>query len=177
MAEILEDVQSGARLDIETLEKELTEAERDQIFNYGFDCGRDIGFDEGYEKGIKERSEKDFRAGFLAAVDKIFNNFYDFKNTIACSETFIKRFNEKFKDFSIFQARVGVNPASFTPTVFLVTNVPDELEDDLYDLKRDVEYEFMKKNLGHPVCVWSVQNFGMDENSIKMDFPLARKMA
>ena len=144
MTEILGNVQSRGRLDIETLEKELTETEKNQIFNYGFDCGRDVGFDEGYEKGAKERSEKDFRAGFLAAVDKIFNSFYDFKNTIACSETFIKRFN---------------------------------VEDDLYDLKRDVEYEFMKKNPGHPVCIWSVQNFGMDENSIKMDFPLARKMA
>jgi hypothetical protein len=162
---------------IATLEKELTEDERAQIFSYGFDRGLEEGYEQGYENGVKERSEKDFRAGFLAAVEKIFSSFYDFKNAIACSETFIKLFNEKFRDFSIFQARVGVNPASFTPTVFFVTNVPDELEDELYDLKRSVELEFMKKNPGHPVCVWSAQNYGLDENSVKMDFPLARKMA
>jgi hypothetical protein len=164
-------------METSTLNTSITEEEKKQIFNYGFDCGRDIGFDEGYEKGVKERSEKDFNDGFISAVNRIFNNFYDFKNTIACAETFIKRFNDKFKEFSIFQARLGVNPASFTPTAFFVTNVPDNLEDELYDLKRDVEYEFMKNNPGHPICVWSVQNVGVDECSVKADFPLARKMS
>lgn len=161
----------------ETIDKEcLTEAEEQKIFNYGFDMGYDQGYDEGLHAGTIKRSEKDFKEGFFAAVKRHFDSFYDFKNTIDCSEEFIKRFNDKFKGFSIFQARLGVNPASFTPTAFFVTNVPEDLEDDLYDLKRDVEYEFMTKNPGHPVCIWSVQNPVADENSIRMDFPLARRM-
>lgn len=155
----------------------LTEEEEQKIFSYGFDRGYEQGYDEGLLVGSNKRSEEDFKKGFFAAVKRHFNDFYDFKNTIDCAEEFIKKFNEKFKGFSIYQARIGVNPASFTPTAFFVTDVPEDMEDDLCDLKRDVEFEFMKMNPGHPVCVWSVQGPVVDEKAIMMDFPLARRMA
>ena len=84
----------------ETQEKNLTESEEDKNWSVAFDMGREMGLEEGKEIGRKE--------AFDMIVDRLFYDKFDLSNTIQCAETFIKRFNESFADYSIASARIGV---------------------------------------------------------------------
>lgn len=155
------------------------------INNYAFDCGYEIGFEDGKEAGYKEGMEAGRKVGLdevskqiTKAIERIFNERYDFENAVFAAETFIKLFNEKFPGYSITQARIGLNPSNYTPTAFFVTNVvagSDE-DDALDNLKRFVEKEVFEKRNGQMVCIWSVENTpDLCESTIKSDYPFLRK--
>jgi|GEM_PF-3374801 len=146
-------------------------SENEAALNYAFDCG----FQNGYGSGKVDGKKEGFSEGFDSAVKAVFHDLYSFNSTVMGAEEFIKRFNEKFKGFSILQARIGVNPATMTPTAFFVTNLPDEREDELIEIKRSVERDIRDRSDARPICVWSVQNDGICEDSIKDDFPMARR--
>lgn len=140
-------------------------------FNYAFDCGYQFGFGEGKVSGEKEG----FSKGFESAVLAVFHDLNSFQNAVAGAELFIKKFNERFRHYSILQARIGVNPSTMTPTAFFVTNTPKEKIRELDKLKREVEREVMANSDARPISVWSVRNENICEDSIKDDFPMARK--
>ncbi len=160
------------RVMAETQEKNLTESEEDKNWSVAFDMGREMGFEEGKEIGRKE--------AFDMIADRFFYDKFDLSNTIQCAETFIKRFNESFADYSIASARIGVAPSSSIPTAFFVLDVPENISDEddnrIDALKREVELSFAKRNPGHPVCVWSVEKSSVDMNSVESDFPFYRKI-
>ena len=141
-------------------------------WSVAFDIGREIGLEEGKEIGRKE--------AFDMIADRLFYDRFDLSNTIMCAEAFIKRFNEAFADYSISAARIGVAPSSSIPIAFFVIDVPENISEDDEDkidaLKRDVEFEFMQKRPGHPVCVWSVEKNSVDMESVESDFPFYRKI-
>lgn len=140
-------------------------------FNYAFDCGYQFGYGEGKVCGEKEG----FSKGFESAVLAVFHDLNSFQSTVAGAELFIKRFNERFHPYSILQARIGVNPSTMTPTAFFVTNTPKDKIRELDRLKREVEREIMASSDARPISVWSVRNENICEDSIRDDFPMARK--
>ncbi len=155
-----------------TLEKDSAVSAEDRNWSVAFDMGREIGIEEGKEIGRKE--------AFDILANRLFYDKFDLSNTIKCAETFIKKFNDSFADYSIVDARVGVAPSSGIPTAFFVLDVPENLSEEedswIDDLKRDVEYDFMEENPGHPVCVWSVGKKAVDLDSVEADFPFFRKI-
>lgn len=137
------------------------------VWNYAFDVGHEVGFDQGKEEG--------FKAGVEAAISMMFGNVYNFEYAAKCVETFIKKFNEKFPWRSILQARIGINQSSMESTAFFITNVSDEEYESVIELTRVVEREIEEKEGYNPVCLWTVQNEDLCEDTIKIDFPFMRK--
>lgn len=144
---------------------------RQAVDNYAFDCGYNLGYGEGKISGEQEG----FHKGFESAVKAVFHDLNSFQSVVAGAELFIKKFNQQFQHYSILQARIGVNPSTMTPTAFFVTNTPKEMDRELDKLKREIEREIVKNNDARPISVWSVRNENICEDSIRDDFPMARK--
>ncbi len=142
----------------EQSETDFAGAFEELSMSYAFDSG----LKEGFEQGVEQ------------AFEAMFESVYDCKSAVECAEQFIREFNEKFPKFSILQARIGINPSSMEPTAFFVTNIPDDMEDEVMDLQRGVESSFFEKN-NATICIWSTSSEGLCEDTMKVDFPFIRK--
>lgn len=162
------------------------------VYGDGYKAGREAGFKEGFDEGKKAGDSEVFdkaydigkqkgREEILKAIcEKVFSSESDFGHIVSCAELFIKRFNINFPRYSIVDARLGSDPSGIPTAMFVIDvpcDMPEEEDERLDNLKREIEIEFMKAHPGNPVCIWSVEKNEADMGSIEVDFPFFRKVS